>query len=239
MNKNSNTYQIVYAAVMVLIVGTVLAFIYMALKPKQDENEANDKRKQILGALCITADDDAQVPETYAKYIVADYLVDREGNVVDSTANVAFDIDMKKNVKSAERELPVLKAVLADGSVKYVLPVYGAGLWGPIWGYVAINDDGKTIYGADFSHESETPGLGARITEQAFQDQFKDKSLYDDKSFNSVDVIKSGQKADGDYVDALSGATITSRGVGVMLEDCLKHYDGFFKKMQQSQSLNP
>ena len=136
MNKNSNTYQILYAAVMVLLVGTVLAFIYMALKPKQNENIANDTRKQILSALHIGADDDAKIKETYEKYIIQDLLVDLEGNIVDSAQNVAFDVPMKKNVKlpKEERLLPVMKCKLDDGSVKYVLPVYGAGLWGPIWG---------------------------------------------------------------------------------------------------------
>ena len=90
MNKNSNTYQILYAAVMVLIVGTVLAFIYMALKPKQNENIANDTRKQILSALHLAAPNDAQVKDTYNKYIIQDLLVDRDGNITDSTENIAF-----------------------------------------------------------------------------------------------------------------------------------------------------
>ena len=234
MNKNSNTYQILYAAVMVLLVGTVLAFIYMALKPKQNENIANDTRKQILSALHIASPADAQVKEVYEKYIIQDLLVDAQGNIVDSAANVAFDVDMKKNVKLAERQLPVMKCKLDDGSIKYVLPVYGAGLWGPIWGYIAVNDDGNTIYGANFSHEGETPGLGARITEQPFQDEFKDKHLFVDGEFKSVAVLKRGQKATNgaEQIDALTGATITSRGVSDMMADCLAPYEAFLKKMQ-------
>lgn len=235
MNKNSNTYQILYSGVMVLLVGTVLAFIYMALKPKQNENIANDTRKQILSALHIASPGDAEVKDTYEKYIIQDLLVDKDGNIVDDkTPNVAFDVDMKKNVKLAERQLPVMKCRLDDGSVKYVLPVYGAGLWGPIWGYVAMNDDGNTIYGANFSHEGETPGLGARITEQAFQDEFKDKHLFIDGAFKSVAVLKKGQKATNgaEQIDALTGATITSRGVSDMLADCLAPYEPFLKKLQ-------
>ena len=236
MNKNSNIYQILYAAVMVLLVGTVLAFIYMALKPKQNENIANDTRKQILSALHIAAPDDSQVKETYEKYIIQDLLVDPEGNIVDSAQNVAFDVDMKKNVKLAERQLPVMKCKMDDGSVKYVLPVYGAGLWGPIWGYVAVNDDGNTIYGANFSHEGETPGLGARITEKAFQDEFKDKHLFVDGAFKSVAVLKKGQIATNgaEQIDALTGATITSRGVSDMMADCLAPYEAFLKKLQDA-----
>lgn len=233
MNKNSNIYQILYAAVMVLLVGTVLAFIYMALKPKQNENIANDTRKQILSALHIAAPSDAQVKETYEKYIIQDLLVDAQGNISDSAQNVAFDVDMKKNVKLAERQLPVMKCRLDDGSIKYVLPVYGAGLWGPIWGYIAVNDDGNTIYGANFSHEGETPGLGARITEQTFQDLFKDKHLFVNGEFKSVAVLKKGQKTtDGaEQIDALTGATITSRGVSDMMADCLAPYEAFLKKL--------
>jgi len=234
MNKNSNTYQILYAAVMVLLVGTVLAFIYMALKPKQNENIANDTRKQILSALHIAASGDDQVKATYEKYIIQDLLVDNQGNIVDSAQNVAFDVDMKKNVKLAERQLPVMKCKLDDGSVKYVLPVYGAGLWGPIWGYIAVNDDGNTIYGANFSHEGETPGLGARIAEQPFQDLFQDKHLFVDGQFKSVAVLKKGQKAanGAEQIDALTGATITSRGVSDMMADCLAPYEAFLKKLQ-------
>ena len=233
MNKNSNIYQILYAAVMVLLVGTVLAFIYMALKPKQNENIANDTRKQILSALHIASPDDSQVKEVYEKYIIQDLLVDKEGNILDSAKNVAFNVDMKKNVKLAERDLPIMKCKIDDGSIKYVLPVYGAGLWGPIWGYVAVNDDGNTIYGANFSHEGETPGLGARIAEQPFQDNFKEKHLFIDGEFKSVAVLKRGQKAPNgaEQIDALTGATITSRGVADMLADCLAPYEAFLKKM--------
>lgn len=234
MNKNSNTYQILYAAVMVLIVGTVLAFIYMALKPKQNENIANDTRKQIMSALHIATPSDDQVKETYEKYIIQDLLVDMEGNIVDSAQNVAFDVDMKKNVKLAERQLPVMKCRLDDGSIKYVLPVYGAGLWGPIWGYIAMNDDGNTIYGANFSHEGETPGLGARIADQDFQDKFADKHLFKEGEYKGVVVLKRGQKSTtgAEQIDALTGATITSRGVSDMLADCLAPYEAFLKRLQ-------
>ena len=241
MNKNSNTYQILYAAVMVLLVGSVLALIYMALKPKQNENIANDTRKQILSALHIAATDDAQIEDMYNKYIIQDLLVDGEGNIVDSAANVAFNVEMKKNVKLpvAERKLPVMKCKVDDGSIKYVLPVYGAGLWGPIWGYIAVNDDGNTIYGANFSHEGETPGLGARITEQSFQDEFKDKHLFVDGEFKSVAVLKKGQKATNgaEQIDALTGATITSRGVSDMMAACLAPYEAFLKKMQGAEPM--
>ena len=235
MNKNSNTYQILYAAIMVVLVGAVLAFIYMSLKPRQDENIANDKRNQILSAVHISVPEDS-IPAAFAQYITAGMIVNAEGQPVDTTLEAAFNVDMKKNSKldEAERQLPVFVATLADGSIKYVIPVYGAGLWGPIWGYVAVNDDGNTVFGTNFSHESETPGLGARITEADFQNEFTDKQLYKEGAFKSVAVVKKGQKPtnDADYVDAISGATITSRGVGTMMETGLGQYDACLKKLQ-------
>lgn len=234
MNKNSNIYQIIYAAVMVLIVGTVLAFIYMALKPKQDDNIANDKRKQILSAVHKTPDDKSKIEEAFNKYIVEGFIVDKDGNKVSNDKNEAFEVNMKANLKEENRKLPVFKCKLDDGSIKYIVPVYGAGLWGPIWGYVAVNDNGTDIYGAYFSHEGETPGLGAEIANPKFQEQFKDKKIYVDGEFKSISVMKAGQKpVDGsEYVDAISGGTITSRGVQAMLLDCMKPYDAFFKKLQ-------
>ncbi len=235
MNKNSNTYQILYAAVMVLLVGTFLAFIYMILKPKQDENIANDKRMQILSAINVNSEPES-LKDDFARYIVAEYIVNEQGEIVDSAANVAFSIDMKSNVKLQQRKLPVFMCRLDDGAVKYVLPVYGAGLWGPIWGYISVDSDAATIFGTSFSHESETPGLGARITEDLFQQQFIGKQIVKDGAFTSIEVVKRGQKSlsGADYVDAISGATITSRGVGAMLDDCLKYYEPFLKKIADS-----
>lgn len=235
-NKNSNLYQIIYAAVMVLIVGTLLAFIYMALKPKQDDNRANDKRKQILSAIHKAPASDNQIEDTFNKYITAGYLLDENGEIIDSTQNVAFDVNMKNNIKAEKRQLPVFKSTLEDGSIKYIIPVYGAGLWGPIWGYVAVDNNGTDVYGAYFSHEGETPGLGAEISKPHFQDQFKGKKLFVDGEFKSIEVMKAGQKpTDGaEYVDAISGGTITSRGVQAMLKDCMTPYDPFLKKLQSA-----
>jgi Na+-transporting NADH:ubiquinone oxidoreductase subunit C len=242
MNKNSNTYQIVYSAIMVVLVGAALAFVYMALKPKQDENIANDKRQQILSAVHITAPSDKEVKNTFEKYITEDFIVNEKGEVVDSTKGSAFTVDMKSNIKltGANRKLPVFKCTLDNGEIKYIFPVFGAGLWGAIWGYVAVNADGSNVYGAYFSHESETPGLGAEIAKQPFQDQFKGKALYKDGQFKSIDVLKAGQKnTDGaDYVNAISGGTITSRGVQAMLKNCLSLYDAYFKKLQSETTNN-
>ena len=155
MNKNSNTYQIVYSAIMVVIVGAVLALIYMVLKPQQDRNRDNDTRKQILAAINVTPEDDDAIATDYKTHIVKEYIVDDKGAVTDSSENVAFNVNMAKNIKATKRLLPVFVANV-KGETKYIFPVYGAGLWGPIWGYVAINADGKTIYGTNFSHPGQS-----------------------------------------------------------------------------------
>ena len=147
-----------------------------------------------------------------------------------------FDTDVANEIRLPEnqRKLPVFVCTLADGQKKYVIPTYGAGLWGPIWGYVAVDSDGSTIYGAYFSHASETPGLGAEIETPKFYDQFDNKRLIKDGRFIPVEVIKVGQHPDddnADYVDAISGGTITSKGVSAMLNNCLLPYRNFLQNL--------
>ena len=143
---------------------------------------------------------------------------------------------MKK--ASAERNLPVYKFVGDDEKVRYIIPLSGAGLWGAIWGYVSVEDNGSTIYGAYFSHASETPGLGAEIEKSEFQQQFQNKELYKQGEFKPVEVMKAGQKPTNgaDYVDAISGGTITSKGVQSMLSDCLTNYSTFLKNLSNENS---
>lgn len=118
--------------------------------------------------------------------------------------------------------------------MKYIIPVYGAGLWGPIWGYVAFDSDGSTIYGAYFAHKGETPGLGAEIEKPKFSDQFRGKTLFHGDRFYPVAVVKNGQKptGEGDYVDGVSGGTITSKGVGAMLDNCLSPYSAYLQTLR-------
>ena len=237
MNKQSNTYTILYSAIMVVVVGAVLALTYMALKPKQDENIANDKRMQILSAVHIAAND-GDVKSVYDKYVTESFVVNVEGKEV---AGDAFAVNMATEVKKsekAERALPVFVCHLDDGSVKYILPVYGAGLWGPIWGYVAVEADGTTVYGAYFSHQGETPGLGAEIAKPDFQNQFSGKELYKDGKFRSIDVMKAGQKPadNADYVNAISGGTVTSKGVEAMLKSCLSDYSAFLNQLKNGKT---
>ena len=240
MNKQSNTYTILYSAIMVIVVGAVLALISGALKPKQNENIRIEKMKQMLSAVHISPDNDDMVIEAYNKYFTEAFCVNNAGEVIGNDADAAFAIDLAKELKkdAAERVLPVFKFTGDDSQVRYLMPVSGAGLWGPIWGYVAVEADGVAIYGAYFSHQGETPGLGAEIEKPAFQDQFQGKELYKAGQFLPVEVMKSGQKptSGADYVDAISGGTITSKGVQDMLKVCLTDYSAFLNTLSNENS---
>ena len=230
MNKQGNTYTILYASVMVIIVAALLAIISVSLKPMQQANIEIDKKKQILNSVNIASTSKDAV-EMYAKYITDSYVVDVNAEKVEGLD--AFNVEVAAEVKKAEaeRKLPVFVAQLDNGDRKYILPLYGAGLWGPIWGYISVDADGNTIYGAYFAHQGETPGLGAEIEKVVFQSQFVGKHLFVDGEMKPVAVMKVGQKPmnGAEYVDAVSGGTITSKGVQDMIENSLLPYNAFLK----------
>lgn len=232
INKENNVYTVVYAAVLVVVVGFVLALVYQALRPAQLENIANDTKKQILAAALIYPTAGETVGEVYSSHISDSFCVDSKGNRIEGIS--AFDVDMATEVKKPadERVLPVFVCT-TDKGTKYIVPVAGAGLWGPIWGYIAMDENGKNIYGAYFGHQGETPGLGAEIERPAFSSQFEGKSIFGSNGqFESVLVVKKGQEPSGRaYVNAVSGGTITSQGVQKMLYTSLEPYTAFFKKL--------
>lgn len=227
LNTNSNTYTIMYAAVMVVFVALLLAFTSQALRSTQRANEANDKRQQILRAVNVSVPAN-EVEAKYNELIKETFLVDTDGQRADGDA---FGEEVEKAF--ARGVYPVFVATV-DGQTKYILAMRGAGLWGPVWGYLSVDDDCNTVFGADFSHASETPGLGAEITTRAFAGQFAGKQLFRDGVFKSIAVVKSGNKAEGqDYVDGISGGTITSNGVDAMLRTSIGHYANFLTTQKQ------
>ncbi len=234
MNKQSNTYTIIYIILLVVIVGTALAATSLALAPKQQENINSDKMSQILAAALITPQK-GQVTRDFDRYITEQLVVNDRGETLSGVDAFAVDVAMQCKLAPDARQLPVYVCTLADGSRKYILPVYGAGLWGPIWGYVAFNENGSTIYGAYFAHQGETPGLGAEIEKPAFCEQFEGKNVFKDGHFRPIAVVKAGQQPlDGeDYVDGISGGTITSKGVGAMLSNCLTPYKKFLQNLNK------
>ncbi len=169
MNTNSNSYTIIYASVMVVIVAFLLAFVSSSLRDTRTRMWKLDTKKQILAALNIKNVEDADAE--YNKYVKGDMLMNVDGTLTENTG--AFATTYEKEAKEQQR-LHVFVCEV-DGETKYVVPVYGAGLWGAIWGYVALNEDKDTVYGVYFSHASETPGLGAEIASTHFQGEFAGK----------------------------------------------------------------
>ena len=224
MNTNSNSYTIIYASVMVVIVAFLLAFVSSSLRETQSKNVQLDTKKQILAALNIKNVEDAD--EEYKKYVKGDMLMNVDGTLTENTGD--FVTNYEKEAKENQR-LHVFVCEV-DGQTKYVVPVYGAGLWGAIWGYVALNEDKDTVYGTYFSHASETPGLGAEIATDWFQKAFEGKKTIENGTV-ALGVTKNGKVEKADYqVDGISGGTITSVGVDAMLKACLNNYISFLTK---------
>ncbi|WP_010136558.1 NADH:ubiquinone reductase (Na(+)-transporting) subunit C [Ochrovirga pacifica] len=230
MNKNSNAYTFIFAIIIVTVIAGLLAFTATSLKDLQDTNVKAEKMQNILGTVGVTdvSRDDAQA--AFDQYIKKQLALTNKGTVDEKTN--AFNINLKNEVKKPEDEQRYpLYIAEKDGKTFYVVPLYGAGLWDAIWGYVALGEDENTIVGANFDHKGETPGLGAEITTDWFQAQFEGKKILDESNnFVSVTAVKGGAKPGDEHgVDAISGGTITSNGVSNMIEERLAHYLPYFK----------
>jgi Na+-transporting NADH:ubiquinone oxidoreductase subunit C len=201
---------------MVLLVAVVLAFTSQSLRSFQKQNEDNDKRQQILRSINVNVEAGAAEAK-YNELIREAFLVNEKGEKVDGDAFAA----------DAEGLFPVFMAEV-NGETKYIMALHGAGLWGPLWGYISLNEDRNTVFGADFSHQGETPGLGAEIATTAFSSRFTGKKIFMNSEFKSIAIVKPGKSATGqDYVDGISGGTITSQGVDQMILNSLKGYVSF------------
>lgn len=236
MNRENSGYTIIYAAVMVIIVALGLSFTHQVLNEKQTANVNIDKMQQILRSLNIDAEA-AEAEEQYNVLVKNAYLIDKQGNKVEGTEGItpndpAFSTELGSE---GAKGLPIYEAVV-EGTEIYILPMRGAGLWGPIWGYLAVEADGSTIYGSEFGHAGETPGLGAEIVEPAFRNQFTGKELFKEGDFRSIAVVKPGKSVTNrDYVDGISGGTITSQGVDKMLLQSVGEYKSFLMNLQAAQ----
>lgn len=229
MNKDSNIYTLLYASGMVILVAFILAFASESLRPQQAKNEAVDKMRQILASIHITSTN-ANAEELYKQYITDAYIVDASGNRVDGNA---FDTELADELRkpAEQRYYPVYEASI-DSEVKYILSLRGAGLWGALWGFISLDADKNTIYGAGFGHEGETPGLGAEIDRPEFSQHFVGKKIFNESgNFVSIAIVKPGKMTQGqDYVDGISGGTITSQGVENMIKSSLGAYEPFLIK---------
>ncbi|HEX2936222.1 MAG TPA: NADH:ubiquinone reductase (Na(+)-transporting) subunit C [Bacteroidales bacterium] len=234
MKNFSNTYIFTFSAVMVVLVALLLSLAAMQLKPFQDKNIEIEKMQNILASIKVNSTP-ANAQELYKKYVTSSFAVNTSG---EKNTNVdAFHVDMKAEMAKPEekRTLPVFISKLDNGEEVYIVPLRGKGLWGPIWGYISFKKDLNTIYSTFFDHQGETPGLGAEIKEHWFQEEFNDKKIFDESGkFVSIEVVKGGAQAGNPHqVDAISGGTITSKGLEEMVKVSLGDYKVFFEKNRQ------
>lgn len=235
MNRDSSLYTIIYASVMVILVAVGLSFTHQMLSDRQIANENIDKMQQILRSLKIEVSP-KEAEAKYSELIKDAYLIKADGSKVQGSegllpTDAAFNTDI---AKSGDDELPVFVANV-EGKEIYIIPMTGKGLWGGIWGYMSFSDNGSTIYGTDFGHDSETPGLGAEIVYHSFRVQFENKELLKNGAYKSIAVVKPGHTvADRDYVDGISGGTITSKGVNDMLLESVGKYKTFLLNLNAS-----
>lgn len=230
LNTNSNIYTIVYSAIIVVIVAFLLAFISSYLKPAQDVNVALDKKRQILAALNLRDLTDNEVAEQYKNIVESDDIINADNQIVKKGTKGGEDAGFRLNSSDFKAGRLALFVCKINNETKYVIPVYGMGLWGHISGYIAIDYDKNTVFGAYFTHESETAGLGAEIKDNIeWQKQFIGKKLTK-AGVNGIalSVLKKNDVKDKTtQCDGVTGATLTSNGVDMMLKDCLGKYISF------------
>ncbi len=219
INTNSNVYTICYAAVLVVLVAFLLAFVSSALKPAQDANVAIDKKSQILASLNVRGLAKSEVEAKYDELIEETCVLTPDGQMIEGAD--AFGVETKE----IGQKFPIYQATTAAGDEAFVLPLKGRGLWGGLWGYVAVTPDFKQVLGAYFDHESETAGLGALIKEPKFQEQFIGRPVFGSEELQvALTVVKKGTATAQTEVDGVTGATLTSKGVGEMVTAGIQQY---------------
>jgi len=246
INTEKNSYTVIFAAILVIVVGSILAFLASSLAPKIKENKRFEKQQNILYAMGVNENDESsvsfvptdKVEAEFSKYIKEQLVIENGKATVDDQA---FLIDVKKEQTKANegevRRLPLFVGE-KDGKTYYIAPIRGKGLWDAVWAYVAM-DENMVVQGAYFDHQGETAGLGANIKERFFMDDFVGEPLRDKSgNFVGIDISKSNgdplnkDKTDN-QVDAIAGATITGDGVAAMIRKDLKLYAPYFKTLKK------
>lgn len=250
LNKESNGYIILFSVIMVVVMGVALAMVAQFTAPYQEQNAKLQKMQDILTSIGVNYGktdnpndieyEREKTEEVFKQYIKGSYVYDFNGVVKnEATTDIensdAFSLDLASELKKklADQSFPMFVAE-KNGEKLYIVPMRGMGLWNAIWGFVSIKADGKTIAGASFDHASETPGLGAEINTDAFENQFIDKTYLGNASFTSVRVVKPGivnsSSPESKYsVDGISGGTLTSNGMDAMLKKYFYAYYNFIK----------
>lgn len=245
VNTDKNSYTVIFAAVMVVIVGSLLAFFASSLSEKIQENERLEKQQNILYAMGVNENEDEgsvnfvstdKVADVFKKYIKEQLVI--EGDKITKDDN-AYLIDLKKQETEAKagktRKLPLFIGE-KDGSKYYIIPMRGKGLWDAIWGFVAL-DNNLVVQGVYFDHKGETPGLGANIKQRYFMDDFTGESILDGTEYAGIEVAKgnndpTNEIKDDNEVDALAGATITGNGLSTMIKESVKLYKSYLESIR-------
>jgi Na+-transporting NADH:ubiquinone oxidoreductase subunit C len=245
INTEKNSYTVIFATLMVIVVGTVLAFLASSLSDKIKENERLEKQQNILYAMGINQNKGEgnvsfiptdQVAGEFSKYIKEQLII--EGDKI-TKDDQAYLIDLKKQATAAKngetRKLPLFIGD-KDGSKFYIIPMRGKGLWDAIWGFVAL-DDKMVVQGVYFDHAAETPGLGANIKQRYFMDDFSGESILAGTKYAGIAVAKGNndplnQIKDDNEVDALAGATITGNGVSAMISESVNLYKDYLETIR-------
>ncbi|MEC7784187.1 MAG: Na(+)-translocating NADH-quinone reductase subunit C [Bacteroidota bacterium] len=241
-NTDKNSYTIIFAIVMVLVVGALLAFTASSLKPTITENERFEKQQNILYAMGINENVEgsvnfiptAEVEAEFSKYI-KQQLVIQNGEVKQDSAAYLIDLKGELSKDMSERKLPLFVGE-KDGKDYYIIPLYGKGLWDAIWGFVALDAD-YVVQGVFFDHKGETPGLGANIKERYFMDDFTGEEIMNGTQYEGITVAKGNNdplndRKDDGKVDAIAGATITGNGVTAMINSTVKLYIPYLKDIK-------
>lgn len=232
---HSNTYTFIYAIVLSLITAILLAFASEGLRPFQEANIKLDTKTSIIRSVRIDSKERDEIEKIYGESI-QELVVNTRGDVVAGVEAASIVLKQQLEKPVADRQLPLYIYTGPDQKKRYIMPLHGVGLWGPIWGYISLEEDFNTVYGSFFAHKSETPGLGAEISEAPFQKQFQGKKIMgNDNTFVSVHVVKKSAKFDlgaEHRVDGISGGTITSNGTDKMLKVCIEPYLPYFQKIK-------
>lgn len=246
IDTDKNSYTVVFAALMVVVVGSILAFLASALRPNIEENERFEKQQNILYAMGVHQNgDDAgsvnfiptdKVEGEFKNYIKEQLVI--EGDKT-SANEEAYLIDLKKQLSAKKKGLPYKLPLFIgekEGKKFYILPMYGKGLWDAIWGFVAV-DDTMTVQGVFFDHKAETPGLGANIKMRYFMDDFSGETILKGTQYAGISVAKGNndplnKTKDDNEVDALAGATITGNGVSAMIKATVNLYKPFLETIR-------
>jgi len=246
VDTDKNSYTVIFAGIMVVIVGTILAFLASYLRPNIQENERFEKQQNILYAMGVNENGDDKgsvnfiptdkVENEFTNYIKEQLVIEGGKTTQD---NEAYLIDLKKQLAAKKRgeayKLPLFIGE-KEGKKFYIIPMYGKGLWDAIWGFIAL-DDTMTVQGVYFDHKGETPGLGANIKQRYFMDDFVGESILKGTQYAGIAVAKGNNDPlnntkDDNEVDALAGATITGNGVAAMVKESVNLYKDYLETIR-------